>query len=78
MDTKLTLPVAAGDVGRKGTLNWCGADDGSADQNPIRKQSPEARRQYMREYMREYRRRRPGLSTPYVRKYRARMRTASA
>jgi hypothetical protein len=32
----------------------------------------------MREYMREYRRRRPGLSTPYVRKYRARMRTASA
>jgi len=40
--------------------------------NPIRKQSPEDRRKYMREYMREYRLRHPGLSTPYVRKYRTR------
>lgn len=43
--------------------------------NPIRKQSPEERRQYMREYMREYRYQHPGLSTPYVRAHRARQRT---
>ena len=78
MDTKFTLPVAASDVGRTGTLTQHGTDDQAVNRGPIRKQSPEARRQYMREYMREYRRRRPGLSTPYVRKYRARMRAASA
>jgi hypothetical protein len=39
---------------------------------PIRKLSPAERPLYMREYMRAYRLRNPGLSTQYVRKYRAR------
>jgi hypothetical protein len=30
----------------------------------------EERREYMKQYMREYRRKRPGLSTPYVQKLR--------
>lgn len=44
------------------------------NRGPIRKQSREERKHYMREYMRDYRRKHPGLSTPYVRKYRAKKR----
>jgi hypothetical protein len=71
MDTRSELSIAPSDVERKGR----GYDDTNGTRNPIRKQPPEERRQYMREYMREYRYRHPGLSTPYVRKYRARTRT---
>lgn len=47
-------------------------NDGQAkNRSPIRKQAREDRRRYMREYMRAYRRAHPGLSTPYVRKFRA-------
>jgi hypothetical protein len=33
--------------------------------------TPEERKVYMQRYMKVYRQRRPGLSTPYVQKYRA-------
>ena len=54
-----------------------GTDAGGCDgeyvenMSPFRKQSLDDRRRYMREYMRGYRLAHPGLSTPYVRKFRA-------
>lgn len=39
-------------------------------ENSLDPWTPEERREYMRRYMRNYRRKRPGLSTPYVRKSR--------
>jgi hypothetical protein len=50
------------------------AAGGVKAEGPIRKQSLEERQRYMREYMRDYRRDHPGLSTPYVRRFRARRR----
>ena len=40
-------------------------------QNSLDPWTREERQEYMKRYMREYRRKRPGLSTPYVRKNRS-------
>ncbi len=57
---------------RNGESAKAGHDDGRFENlSPIRKQSRDIRRRYMREYMRMYRLAHPGLSTPYVRKFRA-------
>lgn len=55
-----------GNDGRQGKLR-----------SPIRKQTREDRQRYMREYMRAYRRAHPGLSTPYVQKFRMTQRDLS-
>jgi len=67
---KQVIPVATGDVARSGKQRESDRG-GKSETGPIRKQSSEERRNYMREYMRAYRLQHPGLSTPYVRKYRA-------
>ena len=40
-------------------------------ENSLDPRTPEQRRDYLRRYMSEYRRSHPGLSSPYVRRYRA-------
>jgi hypothetical protein len=64
------LPAATNGVAR-----LTASGESSSGSGPIRKQSPEERRAYMREYMRAYRLQHPGLSTPYVRSFRARRRS---
>lgn len=75
MEKQPELRVATGDAEHNRELRRVSRNKIGGIGNPIRKQPPEDRRKYMRDYMREYRLRRPGLSTPYVRNYRARKNT---
>jgi hypothetical protein len=72
MEKQPELRVALGDAEPNRELNRVSRNKDGGIGNPIRKQPPEDRRKYMRDYMRDYRLRRPGLSTPYVRKFRVR------
>lgn len=66
MQKQLEPPVVLSDgVARNGKRNP-GECEGKGSVGPIRKQSLEERRAYMRAYRLQH----PGLSTPYVRKYR--------